>query len=105
MNTEPSFISRTDSSSPIWGELYDQLRDIAARQMRRESNGSLLQTTAIVHEAFLRMKNHPAADDRNHFLAAASVTMRRVLIDEARKRKSIKRGANQNCISLNESSL
>ena len=105
MNTESTLGTDMEPNPAIWDELYAQLREIAANQMRRESNGHLLQTTAVVHEAFLRLKDHPAAKDRHHFLAAAAVTMRRVLIDEARRSKSIKRGGEHERVSLNESSL
>lgn len=105
MNTDSGLVSNLDPNSPIWNELYNQLRKIAAQQMRRESSSNLLQTTAVVHEAFLRMKDSPAAEDRSHFLAAASVAMRRVLIDEARKRNCVKRGGRQNNVSLDESNL
>ena len=63
--------------------------------MRRESPGNLLQTTALVHEAFLRLVNSDAVDcnDRTHFLAAAARVMRHVLVDLARRQGRQKRGA------------
>jgi len=75
------------------GEVYRHLREIASRHMRNERPDHTLQPTALVHEAYLRLP-HPGAastEDRNHYLRVASLTMRRVLIDHARARKSAKR--------------
>ena len=88
-------------SEELWQQLYDELHQIASGYMRRESrNSSLLQTTFVLHEAWLRLKDYPEWANRTTFLKAASVTMRRVLIDNARKRKSEKRGGDRNQISL-----
>ena len=74
--------------------LYDELRSRAAQYMRRQRAGDSLQATALVHEAFLRLHNARQVDwhDRNHFLAVAARTMRRVLVDLARAKASAKRG-------------
>jgi RNA polymerase sigma-70 factor, ECF subfamily len=74
--------------------VYDQLHDIASRQMRQERENHTLQPTALVHEAFLRLTGgEPISfDDRAHFLRTASQTMRRVLVDHARARQAAKRG-------------
>lgn len=73
--------------------VYDDLRDIAARHMYSERPDHTLQPTALVHEAFLRLSN--ATDlsftDRNHYMRAASLAMRRVLVDYARARNAAKR--------------
>jgi RNA polymerase sigma factor (TIGR02999 family) len=75
--------------------LYDELRRRAAHCMRRERPGALLQTTALVHEAFVRLA--PAGDvaweDRRHFLNIAARTMRRVLVDLVRAHGATKRGS------------
>lgn len=73
--------------------LYDLMRDIAERQLRREGEGHTLTPTALVHEAWLRISAQPGAriTDRNHFLAIAAGTMRRILVDHARKRLALKR--------------
>lgn len=92
-------------SSQLWQQLYDELHTIAAGYMRRESKGNLLQTTFVLHEAYLRLKDYPEWSDPNSFLSAASVTMRRVLIDSARKRESEKRGGDRQRISLAEAQL
>jgi RNA polymerase sigma-70 factor (ECF subfamily) len=75
--------------------LYDELRRQAARFVRRKQSGDPLQTTALVHEAFIRLANANQVDwqDRRHFLAVAARSMRRVLVDAARARQTAKRGA------------
>jgi RNA polymerase sigma-70 factor, ECF subfamily len=82
--------------------LYDELRSRAAQYMRRQRAGDSLQATALVHEAFLRLYNAQQVDwhDRNHFLAVAARTMRRVLVDLARARTSAKRGGLQAHVTL-----
>jgi len=74
--------------------VYDQLRRLAHREMRREASGHPLQSTALVHEAYVRLVSGRAVDwrDRRHFFAVAVKVMRRVLVDTARERASIKRG-------------
>lgn len=76
--------------------VYEQLRRIASQQMRGETDGRTLQTTALVHEAFLKL-NHNADQrtpwvNQEHFLRAASKAMRQILVDHARARGRQKRG-------------
>src|SRR5204862_8009796 len=75
--------------------LYDEWRRQAARCMRGQRPGDSMQTTALVHETFVRLTDAHQVDwhDRTHFLAVAARTMRRVLVDLARARASEKRGA------------
>ena len=82
--------------------LYPELRRQARLYMRRESPGHLLQTTALVHEAFLRLVDSEAVDwnDRTHFLAAAARVMRHVLVDLARRQGRQKRGARARHVPL-----
>ena len=84
--------------------LYQELRRLARRQMRRERQGDTLQTTALVNEAYLRLVDYERvqARDRNHFLAIAAQAMRRILVERARNRRSDKRGSNPQRISLDE---
>lgn len=84
--------------------VYQELRHLARRQMRRERQGDTLQTTALVNEAYLRLVDYERvqARDRNHFLAIAAQAMRRILIERARSRRSDKRGSNPQRISLDE---
>jgi RNA polymerase sigma factor (TIGR02999 family) len=75
--------------------VYDELRRLAAAQMAREKPGQTLQATALVHEAFLRLVGKDAEhrwDHRGHFLAAAAEAMRRILVDNARRKGRNKRG-------------
>lgn len=74
--------------------LYEELRAIAHRQIARRPQGGTLETTGLVHEAYLRLVNQSRTGgyDRGHFLALASLAMRHVLVDRARARQRLKRG-------------
>jgi RNA polymerase sigma-70 factor (ECF subfamily) len=87
--------------------LYDELRRIARRQLRREGEPYSLQTTALVHEAYVRLasKRDVTWCARTHFLAAAAGEMRRILVDRARARAASKRGSRPRRVSLAEASL
>lgn len=78
----------------VFPVLYDELRAIAHRQLQRESAGHTLGTTALVHEAYLRLIDQSRAGwrDRAHFMAIAATAMRRILVDYARRHRSAKRG-------------
>jgi RNA polymerase sigma factor (TIGR02999 family) len=70
--------------------IYDELRKLAARQMAQEAPGQTLQTTALVHEAYLRLVGADEAqrwDSRGHFFAAAAEAMRRILVENVRRKK------------------
>jgi len=83
--------------------VYAQLHEIAGRYMRDEGSAETLQTTALVHEAYLRLLGADVEwEGRRHFLAIAARTMRRVLVDHARARKAAKRGGDRVAITLNE---
>ena len=75
--------------------VYSELKRLAARRMRHERPGQTLQPTALVHEAYLRLIGNPddAWDGRAHFFGAAAEAMRRILIESARRKNSLKRGA------------
>lgn len=77
--------------------LYDELRHIASRHLRRERPDHTLQTTALVHEAYLKLFESPPRrfNDKVHFLALASRVMRQVLVDHARARAASKRGGGE----------
>jgi RNA polymerase sigma factor (TIGR02999 family) len=77
--------------------VYATLRNIAIGQLRGERSGHTLQPTALVHEAYLRLLGQRQVDwrDRAHFFGLASVTMRRILVDYARRRRAKKRGAGE----------
>lgn len=74
--------------------VYEELRLLAAQKMSQESPGQTLQPTALVHEAYLRLVGTDAQswDSRGHFFAAAAEAMRRILIDNARRKKSARHG-------------
>jgi RNA polymerase sigma factor (TIGR02999 family) len=97
----------TDNLEHLATTLYDELRRIARRQLRREGAGHSLQPTALVHEAYLRL----AAKDgitwcgRTHFLMAAAGEMRRVLVDHARARAAGKRGGRPRRVTLTSAAL
>ena len=97
----PSGGGRLDGLFPA---LYDELREIARRQRRRERSDHTLNTTAVVHEAYLRLAAQRCAswDDRAHFLAAAAGMMRRVLVDHARRRLAGKRGGALVAVALDD---
>jgi RNA polymerase sigma factor (TIGR02999 family) len=84
--------------------VYDELRRLAHRYMRRVPRGQTLQTTALVHEAYLRLAGHDAVDlqNRTHFFAVCSQVMRSLLVDRARSRHAIKRGAGSHHVTLND---
>ncbi|HWN94365.1 MAG TPA: ECF-type sigma factor [Methylomirabilota bacterium] len=87
--------------------LYNELRQIAAGKMAGEAAGHTLQPTALVHEAWLRLVggDQRAWPSRAYFFAAAAEAMRRILVEHARRRQSLKRGGEFEREELNESSL
>src|SRR5690349_571261 len=72
--------------------VYDELRQLAAARMAAERPGHTLDTTALVHEAYLRLVGDQQFDGRAHFFAAAAEAMRRVLVNHTRDRARLKRG-------------
>ncbi len=84
-----------EALSRVLPHVYDELRALAAQQLRRESPGHTLQPTALVHEAFLRLcgRVEVHVEARGQFFAIAAQAMRRVLVDHARKRLAGKRGS------------
>jgi RNA polymerase sigma factor (TIGR02999 family) len=83
--------------------VYEELRKLAAAKMAREAPGQTLQATALVHEAWLRLGAGPQWQNRTHFLAAAAEAMRRILVENARRKLRIKRGGGQERIELEDS--
>lgn len=84
--------------------LYDELRRIAARQLRRERVGHTLQPTALVHEAYVRLVGQRGVDwrSRTHFYGVAARVMRRILVDHARRHNADKRGRRFKRVALDE---
>lgn len=84
--------------------VYEELRRLAHRYMAKEVPGQTLQATALVHEAWLRLvaRDRRHYQGKRHFFATAAEAMRRILVDRARRRLRLKRGAGQQAISLDE---
>ena len=89
--------------------VYDELRKLAVARMAREPADQTLQPTALVHEAYLRLVEGAAPnaswDSRGHFFAAAAEAMRRILIDQARRKHSQKRGGALRRVELDDGAL
>ncbi len=94
-------LTAIDEGDPLAAEqllpvVYDELRRLAAEKLAREAPGQTLDATALVHEAYLRLVGPDDArrwNDRGHFFAAAAQAMRRILVDNARRKRARKRGA------------
>jgi len=95
---------RPDAASKLLPLVYEELRRLAGQQMRQERADHTLQATALVHEAYLRLVNHPdrSWQSRAHFISVAAQVMRRILIDYARGRRAAKRGHEPHKVSLEE---
>ena len=85
--------------------VYEELRLLAARKLSHEPPGQTLQATALVHEAYLRLvgSDPPSWEGRAHFFGAAAEPMRRILVDNARRKKSLRRGGDRQRIELDDS--
>jgi RNA polymerase sigma factor (TIGR02999 family) len=85
--------------------VYDELRKLAAQKMAHEQSGHTLQATALVHEAYVRLVDVKEAqhwNSRGHFFAAAAEAMRRILVDNARRKQSKKRGGDRVRLDLDQ---
>lgn len=92
-----------DAPERLYRVVYEELRQVAARKMSQERAGHTLQPTALVHEAYLRLLDGVPDDgwqNRRHFFAAAAETMRRILVESARRRMRLKRGGERQRQSL-----
>ena len=91
--------SAFDSLVPL---VYERLRQIARGQIRRGGGGSTLDTTALVHEAYVRLVDETGVDwqDRGHFYAICARAMRRILVDSSRRRTAQKRGGGESPVTL-----
>ena len=85
-----------DANTALYAVVYEELRELAHRQLARERRDHTLQTTALVHEAYLRLVDDTLVDRRGraYFFAAAGQAMRRILVEHARRRGAAKRGSN-----------
>jgi len=110
MSDVTQILSRIESGDPSAAEqlmplVYDELRKLAAARLAHERPGQTLQATALVHDAYLRLIGPAGQDprnwkDRGHFFAAAAEAMRRLLVERARRKKSIRHGGGQQRIDL-----
>lgn len=85
--------------------VYQELRRLAARNLAHEKPGQTLDATALVHEAYLRLvgdADEPKWESRGHFFAAAAQAMRRILVDNARRKRRIKRGGELERVELDD---
>jgi RNA polymerase sigma factor (TIGR02999 family) len=88
--------------------VYDELRRLAAREFSRERAGHTLQATALVHEAYVRLvdaESQQRWDSRAHFFGAAAEAMRRILVESARRRNTLKRGGDAQRLDVEEIDL
>src|SRR5437588_477793 len=88
--------------------VYAELRQLAAAKLAQEKPGQTLQATALVHEAYLRLVDVDRAqqwNSRGHFFAAAAEAMRRILVEQARRRNAAKRGGQVGRVDLDKSIL
>lgn len=116
MSDVTHILSQIESGDPTAGSrllplVYEELRKLAAAKLAVEKPGQTLQATALVHEAFLRLVKAPGEqselspllwDGRGHFFAAAAEAMRRILVENARRKRRIKHGGELNRQELGE---
>ena len=97
-----------DAARQLLPLVYDELRQLAAQKLAQETPGQTLQPTALVHEAYLRLVGEADEqhwDSRGHFFAAAAEAMRRILVESARQKASLKRGGDRDRVDVDESLL
>ena len=89
-----------DAAKQLLPLVYEELRQLAARKLGVETPGQTLQPTALVHEAYLRLAGGQKFEGRGHFFAAAAEAMRRILVDNARRKKAVKHGGELRRVEL-----
>jgi RNA polymerase sigma factor (TIGR02999 family) len=95
----------SEAAAQLLPLVYDQLRKLAAQKLAQEKPGQTLQATALVHEAYLRLVDTAKAqhwNSRGHFFAAAAEAMRRILVDNARRKQCKKRGGDRARLALDQ---
>jgi len=110
MNDVTRILSAIEQGDPHGAEhllplVYEELRRLAAQKVAQEAPGQTLQATALVHEAYLRLVDVEKVqhwDSRRHFFAAAAEAMRRILVEKARRNRSVKHGGERVRIDLDE---
>ncbi len=110
MNEVTRILSAIEQGEPHAAEqllplVYEELRQLAVQKLAGEKPGQTLQATALVHEAYLRLVDADKGqswDSRRHFFAAAAEAMRRILVEKARRKRSVKHGGQRKRIDLDE---
>jgi RNA polymerase sigma factor (TIGR02999 family) len=113
MSEVTRILSAIEQGDPLAAEhllplVYDELRKLAAQKLAQEKPGQTLQATALVHEAYLRLMDTEKSqhwDSRGHFFAAAAEAMRRILVEQARSKKTVKRGGGRRRIPLDDADI
>jgi RNA polymerase sigma factor (TIGR02999 family) len=113
MNEVTRILSATNQGDPhvaaqLLPLVYDELRRLAAQKLAQEKPGQTLQPTALVHEAYLRLVDVEQAahwNSRGHFFAAAAEAMRRILVEQARRKQADKRGGGRQRVSLDDADV
>ena len=108
MSDVTRILSQIESGDPSAAErllplVYEELRKLAAARLAQEKPGQTLQATALVHDAYIRLVDVEKAqhwNSRGHFFAAAAESMRRILVDQARRKQALKRGGQGLRVSL-----
>jgi RNA polymerase sigma factor (TIGR02999 family) len=95
---QPEIVMTASALLPI---LYDDLHRLARRE-RRKARGDTLQTTVLIHEAYLKLRDASGFADRNHFLRASALAMRNILVNHARGQMTAKRGNGATVLSLED---
>lgn len=107
MNEVTRFLDQIQKGDPQAAEqllplVYDELRQLAAAQLARENPGQTLNATALVHEAYMRLVGEHQFADRQHFFRVAAEAMRRILIDQARRKQRIRHGGQHKRVPLSD---
>ncbi len=113
MSEVTRILSAIEQGDPTAGEellplVYEELRQLAAQNLAQEKPGQTLQATGLVHEAYLRLVGNgdePHWHNRRHFFAAAAEAMRRILVDNARRKQTRKHGGDRNRCDLDGEAL
>jgi RNA polymerase sigma factor (TIGR02999 family) len=113
MSDVTRILSQIEQGNPHAAEkllplVYDELRKLAAAKLAQEKPGQTLQATALVHEAYLKLVGGPQSqhwNGRGHFFGAAAEAMRRLLVDNAKRKKSEKRGGSLEQVELQEAEI
>jgi RNA polymerase sigma factor (TIGR02999 family) len=112
MNEVTQILAKIESGDPSAAEqllplVYDELRRLAAQRLAQEKPGQTLQATALVHEAYLRLVDGTPQkwNGRGHFFGAAAEAMRRIMVESARRKQSLKAGGRHQKFSLDEADV